>query len=177
MKRIIAYIIVLCLSISLLNMPVYADEAEIIDEGLYFNDFNGKENITALSPTIGTRTKMEAVTEADGVTAVKVYIPEGDDKTGYSYLTLPVIENKDEIKPDVAYEIRMKLRTNTSGFVTTDYNTHSFIVSGNNLKYSLYKPENALAALGTIAYDEWSYSGRTCRQMRAFKRLYFSGRT
>lgn len=176
MKRIFAYFIAFCMCIGLVSAPVLAEESgEVFDESLYFNDFNNLAEVNSLTLTKPARSEFDAVITDDGATAMKAYISEGTGKTGYAYAALPVIKNEDTVKSDVAFEFRMRNKMNVNGFIATKMNTHSILLSGTNIKLSMYKPEADKGFIGTYSYNTWNTYTIVYHGDKGYRSIYKNG--
>ncbi len=176
MKRMLAYFIALCMCIGLINAPVLAENSEAdFEESLYFNDFNTASDVNSLTLTKPARTEMDQITTEDGASAMKVHVSAGTVNTGYAYVALPVIKNEDAVKSDVAFEFRIRNKMNVDGYVTTKVNTHSILLTGTNIKLSIYKPEAEQGFIGTYSYNTWNTYTVVYHADKGYRTIYKNG--
>jgi len=176
MKRMLAYFIAFCMCIGLVSAPVLAEKSdEVFDESLYFNDFNNQAELNSLTLTRPARSEFDAVITDDGATAMKAYISEGTGQTGYAYAALPVIKNEDTVKSDVAFEFRIRNKMNGNCFISTKMNTHSILLSGTNIKLSMYKPEAEQGFIGKYSYNTWNTYTVVYHGDKGYRSIYKNG--
>ncbi len=174
MKRITACLTAVLLCFGIVSFPTFAEET---DSGTvyYYSDMSGEGSLQGATTDLHVRTLASFEKDADGTDYIKLETVDGDVKTNYSYLNLPVITNTDDVKPDVVFELRMRNSMNNNSLITTRNNTHAFLLSGNNIMRSFYSPEYAEGNIGTYSYNTWNTITVVYRGAEDRREIYLNG--
>jgi len=143
---------------------------------LYFSDLGSEASLDGLTTQLCTRNTVSYGSDSDGTDYIKVENIAGADASGYSYINIPEISNTEAVKPDVAYEIRMRTSFNGNSFVTTKNTSHSFMLVGTNIKYGMYKPESELGNIGAYSYNTWNTYTVVYHAEKGYRSIYMNGK-
>ena len=174
MKRITACLTAVLLCFGIVSFPTFAEET---DSGTvyYYSDMSGEGSLNGATTNLHVRTPASFEKDADGTDYIKLETVDGDVKTNYSFLNLPVITNTDDVKPDVVFELRMRNSMNNNSLITTRNNTHAFFLCGANIRRSYYSPEYAEGNIGTYSYNTWNTITVVYRGAEDRREIYLNG--